>query len=161
MVARQVEQTMLRRSIWSCAVLVAACTNDAEPEQVVWHEPTTLAGGCIGGKPDQGGVSFKASRRGGELILEVHQDEWIDDAPPVITSSPLTSEQWRELVELARVDDLWNWRPSSRAHADCQTCQVSLDDHVARFCGTLDGPDRGAALRRRLESLAVASGWTR
>jgi hypothetical protein len=111
--------------------------------------------------PDQGGVSFKASRRGGELILEVHQDEWIDDAPPVITSYPLTSEQWRELVELARVDDLWNWRPSSRAHADCQTCQVSLDDHVARFCGTLDGPDRGAALRRRLESLAVASGWTR
>lgn len=129
---------------------------DAEP----WREPTTLVGGCGGGKPDQGGVRFEATHHGDAFTLEVHDDRR-SFGEPTRTSYPLTAAQWSELVGIARAQDLWNWRPTSQGHPDCQTCRVSIDDHDASYCGRLDGPDRGAELRRKLESLAVAGGWTR
>jgi hypothetical protein len=131
------------------------------PQELPTAEPTVIGGGCAGGKPSQGGVRFEATRRAGEYVLEINDDPWDDDVPPVITKLPLTAAQWTELVELVRTDELRSWNPSDTPHADCQTCSVRIDDHRGSYCGRLDGRDRGAALRRRLESLARAGGWAR
>lgn len=118
-------------------------------------EPTTISGGCGGGKAEQGGVTIVATRSADGFALEVHRYGG-GDQPGVSTTYPLTPEEWNELVEIVRDNGLWDWKPESNTVGHCRTCKVTIDDHTASYCGDLEGPDRGAALRSRLESLARA-----
>ncbi len=144
----------------SWAVTAVGCTSASDapgasgPAHVAWRAPSRLGGGCSGGKPDQGGVSYEAIEQGHGYVLQVSLDPWIDDDPPGVESYPLTAEEWTELVELAREGDLWNWRPEARSRVHCVSCFVAIDDHRVSYCGALTGPDRGAALRGKLTALA-------
>lgn len=136
------------------ALGLASCTR-AEPAGQLSNDasPTTIEAGCAGGKPDQGGVTYRAMRQAEALVLEVHDQPWMDK-PAEVSRYRLSPDEWAELARIVRESGVRDWQPTYEGHADCQTCRVDVDDASASFCGSLHGEDRGARLRGRLADLA-------
>lgn len=132
-------------------VIGVGCAPGGEP----WREPNRIGGGCGGGKPDQGGTSYEARKEGDGFVIEVSSEPMLDRQGPEVSRFELRREEWDELVELVRKNDLWNWKPVEKPDTEhCVSCWASIDNLQLGYCGAVEGGDRTAGLRRKLEAFA-------
>lgn len=136
------------------ALLTAALLGAALACSPTSTEPRLIAGGCGGGKPDQGGAMYTAEHTQAGYVLSVHTDA-SGDIPDSTARFQLSEAQWLELVEVVRRSRLTGWDPHPAGTVDdCVSCTVRVDERVFEVCGELEGGDRSVAVRSKLISLA-------